>query len=53
MMDIARRSKVVFLKYKKWTFIKYAENRRWISLIEAIGILGRQLPLFIISKSEK
>ena len=36
MIDIDRRSKVVFSKYQKQAFIKQAGNREWASLIKAI-----------------
>ncbi len=50
-MGIAGSFKVVFLKYQKWMLINQAENQA--SLIEAIGTIGQQLPLFVILKSKK
>ena len=53
MMGIAGSSKVVFSKYQKQAFINQAKKREWTSLIEAIGITGQLLSLFIILKSKK
>ena len=53
MMGIARSSKVVFSKYQKQAFIIQAGNRECASLIEAIGITGRRLTLFVILKGKK
>ena len=50
MMDIAGSSKVVFSKYQKQAFMNQARNREWASFIEAIGIIGQRLPIFIILK---
>ena len=33
--------------------INQAGNQEWTSLIEAIGTIGQQLPLFVILKSKK
>lgn len=52
-MGIGGSSKVVFSKYQKQAFIKQAENRELVSLIEAIRISGQQLPLFVILKGKK
>ncbi len=52
-MGIAGSSKVVLLKYQKQTFMNQAENWKWASLIEAIGITGQRLPLFVILKGKK
>ncbi len=52
MIGIAGSSKVVFSKYQKQAFINQAGNREWASLIEAIGIPGRLLPLFVILKGK-
>ncbi len=53
MMGIAGSSKVVFSKYQKQTFMNLAGNQEWASLIEAIGITGQRLPLFVILKGKK
>ena len=53
MMGIAGSSKVVFSKYEKQAFINQAGNQEWASFVEAIGISGRRLPLFVISKGKK
>ncbi len=53
MIGIAGSSKVVFSKYQKQAFINQAGNRKWASLIEAVGTMGRRLPLFVILKGKK
>ncbi len=53
MMGIAGSSKVVYSKYQKQAFINQAGNREWVSLIEAIGTIGRRLPLFVILKGKR
>ena len=53
MMSIVWSSKVVFSKYQKQAFINQAGNREWVSLIEAIGTIGRRLPLFVILEGKK
>lgn len=53
MMGIARSSKVVFSKYQKQMFINQAGKQEQASLIEAIGITGQRLPLFVILKDKK
>ncbi len=53
IMGIAGSSKVVFSKYQKQVFMNQAGNRKWASLIEAIGTTGRRLPLFVILKGKK
>ena len=52
-MGIAGSSKVVFSKYQKQAFINQVENREWVLFIEAIGITGQQLLLFVILKGKK
>ncbi len=53
MMSIAESFKVVFSKYQKQVFINQAGNGEWASLIEAIVITGRRLPLFVILKGKR
>lgn len=53
MIGVAGSSKVVFLKYQKQAFINQAENRECASLIEAVGTMGRRLPLFVILEGKK
>ena len=53
MMGIAGSFKVVFSKYQKQAFVNQVGNREWVSLIEAIGTTGQQLPLFVILKGKK
>ncbi len=53
MMDIAGSSKVVFPKYQKRAFMNQAWNRKWASLIEAIGTTGQRFQLFVILKGKK
>ncbi len=53
MMGTAGSSKGVFLKYQKQAFINQAGNRERASLIEAIGITGRRLPLFVILNGKR
>ena len=53
IIGIAGSSKVVFLNYQKYAFMKQAGNQESASFIEAIGITGQRLPLFAILKSKK
>lgn len=46
-------SKLIFSKYQKQTFINKARNQKWVSLIKAINITAKQLPLFVILKGKK
>lgn len=50
---VMRSSKAVFSKYQKQAFINQADNRKWVSLIEAISITSKQLPLFVIFKNKR
>ena len=53
MMGIARSSKMVFSKYQKQAFINQVGNQECVLLIEAIGIIGQRLLLFVILKDKK
>ena len=53
IIGVAGSSKVVFSKSQKQAFINQAGNRKWASLIEAIGTTGHRLPLFVILKGKR